>query len=76
MYKLKKYRYDMNRNRKQWTLSLNDELENEINNYKKIPNIINCGYGTDYTIKKYYQIIADELNYKGKFIFQKRKIRK
>ena len=29
----------MNRNRKQWTLSLNDELENEINNYKKMYNL-------------------------------------
>jgi GDP-L-fucose synthase len=44
-----------------------------INNYKKIPNIINCGYGTDYKIKKYYQIIANELNYRGKFIYNLKK---
>jgi len=29
----------MNRNRKQWTLSLDDEIENKINNYKRLYNL-------------------------------------
>jgi len=29
----------MNRNRKQWTLSLNENLENKIEKYKKLYNL-------------------------------------
>jgi GDP-L-fucose synthase len=44
-----------------------------VKNLKEIPDIINCGYGKNYKVKEYYKIIGKELNYKGKFIFDKKK---
>jgi GDP-L-fucose synthase len=38
-----------------------------IENFVKIPQNINVGIGTDYTINQYYKIIADVVGYKGKF---------
>lgn len=38
-----------------------------IENFVKIPQNINVGIGTDYTINQYYKIIADVIGYKGKF---------
>ena len=40
-----------------------------IRKFNKMPNIINVGINKEFSIKKYYQLIGDKLNYKGKFIF-------
>lgn len=38
-------------------------------NYEHLPNLINVGLGQDYTIKEYYQSIADVIGFKGDFTF-------
>jgi GDP-L-fucose synthase len=38
-----------------------------IKNFTKLPTIINVGTGKDYTIKKYYEMVAKEIEFKGKF---------
>ena len=38
-----------------------------INNYEKLPVLINAGLGYDYTINEYYATIANVLGYSGKF---------
>ena len=39
-----------------------------IDDINVLPKIMNIGAGTDYSINDYYQIIAEVINYKGKFI--------
>jgi len=39
-----------------------------IENFEDMPQNINVGLGSDYTIKEYYKIIAGVIGYKGKFI--------
>ena len=38
-----------------------------LNNYDRLPNLINVGLGQDYTIKEYYQFIAEVIGFKGDF---------
>tara|TARA_B100001123_G_C15311900_1_gene1024700 strand:- start:1695 stop:2636 length:942 start_codon:yes stop_codon:yes gene_type:complete len=38
-----------------------------MDNFDKIPNLLNVGTGEDHTINEYYNIVADVLGYKGKF---------
>lgn len=38
-----------------------------INNFEKMPQNLNVGLGTDYTINEYYQAIAEVVGYTGKF---------
>ena len=38
-----------------------------IDNYDLLPNLINVGLGQDYTIKEYYQSIAEVIGFKGDF---------
>jgi GDP-L-fucose synthase len=37
--------------------------------FNELPQDVNLGYGMDYTVLEYYQIIADYMGYKGKFVF-------
>jgi len=46
-------------------------MEFTIQNWTKIPNIINLGLGYDYTVKKYYEIVAKTLHWNGSFSFDK-----
>lgn len=39
-----------------------------LENYDGLPNLINVGLGQDYTIKEYYQSIAEVIGFKGDFI--------
>ena len=38
-----------------------------MDNFDKIPNLLNVGSGEDHTINEYYNIVARVLGYKGKF---------
>jgi len=38
-----------------------------LDNYDRLPNLINVGLGHDYSIKEYYQSIAEVIGYKGDF---------
>jgi GDP-L-fucose synthase len=38
-----------------------------INNFEKMPQNLNVGLGTDFTINKYYQTVSNVVGYKGKF---------
>jgi len=38
-----------------------------INNFDKMPSVLNCSPGIDYTIDEFYQKIAKTLGYNGKF---------
>jgi len=38
-----------------------------ISNFSKMPQNLNVGLGRDYSINEYYEIIAEEVGYKGKF---------
>jgi nucleoside-diphosphate-sugar epimerase len=38
-----------------------------LDNFTKMPQNLNVGLGTDYTINEYYQAVADVVGYKGKF---------
>lgn len=40
-----------------------------INNFEKIPNIINVGTGVDYSILEYYQMISEVIGFSGDFEF-------
>jgi len=40
-----------------------------INNFDKIPNILNVGTGLDYTILEYYKTISEIIEFKGDFDF-------
>jgi GDP-L-fucose synthase len=48
---------------------LADFIYFSINNIDRIPNIINVGIGTDYSIEEYYSITKKVLNAKGDFYF-------
>ena len=39
-----------------------------INNFEKMPQNLNVGLGTDYSINEYYQAIAKVVGYTGKFV--------
>ncbi|MCG6202403.1 GDP-L-fucose synthase family protein [Psychromonas antarctica] len=39
-----------------------------IDNFEKMPQNLNVGLGTDYTINEYYQAVANVVGYSGKFI--------
>ena len=38
-----------------------------LDNYDRLPNLINVGLGQDYTIKEYYHSIAEVIGFKGDF---------
>ena len=38
-----------------------------LDNFSEMPQNLNVGLGTDYTINEYYQVIADVVGYTGKF---------
>jgi nucleoside-diphosphate-sugar epimerase len=38
-----------------------------INNFEKMPQNLNVGLGTDFTINEYYQTVSNVVGYKGKF---------
>ena len=40
-----------------------------LENYDKLPNLINIGTGIDYTIKEYYETVADIIGRKCRFTF-------
>jgi GDP-L-fucose synthase len=40
-----------------------------VNNFDLLPEIINVGIGKDYTIKEYYQIISNVIDYKVNFTY-------
>ena len=40
-----------------------------LSNYKSIPEEINVGLGFDFTVKEYYEMIAEEIGYEGDFDF-------
>ena len=40
-----------------------------LSEYNSVPEEINVGLGFDFTIKEYYQMIAEEIGYSGKFEF-------
>lgn len=40
-----------------------------LNNYDKLPNLINIGLGHDYSIKEYYQAIAEVIGFNGDFTY-------
>jgi GDP-L-fucose synthase len=40
-----------------------------VSNFKFMPQNVNVGLGIDYSIKEYYQVIADVIGYKGKFVY-------
>ena len=40
-----------------------------LSNYKSVPEEINVGLGFDFTVKEYYEMIAEEIGYEGDFEF-------
>jgi nucleoside-diphosphate-sugar epimerase len=44
-----------------------DFIYYSIENIQKLPNFINVGVGSDYTIKEYYKMISKVIGYKGNF---------
>lgn len=40
-----------------------------LSKYNSVPEEINVGLGFDFTVKEYYQMIAEEIGYSGKFEF-------
>lgn len=46
---------------------LADFIFEAINNFEKMPQNLNVGLGTDYTINEYYQAVANVVGYSGKF---------
>tara|TARA_B110000305_G_scaffold213945_1_gene250296 strand:- start:4560 stop:5480 length:921 start_codon:yes stop_codon:yes gene_type:complete len=47
-------------------------VEFTIQNWTKIPEIINLGLGYDNSVKEYYEIVAKTLNWNGSFSFDKK----
>jgi nucleoside-diphosphate-sugar epimerase len=47
---------------------LADFLFFAINNFHKMPDIINVGLGFDYTINEYYRIVTKLIGYEGRFV--------
>lgn len=45
-----------------------DFINWSINNYDELPSLINVGLGKDCSVMEYYEIIADIVGFKGKFI--------
>jgi GDP-L-fucose synthase len=45
-----------------------DSLVYALNNFESLSPVMNIGLGYDYSINEYYQFIANEVGYKGKFI--------
>lgn len=52
----------MSRNRKQWTLSLDDELENEINNYKNFYKLSENKQVISHLLKNTFNLSSNILN--------------
>ena len=50
-----------------YAADLADFIYYAIVNFSKMPQNINVGMGFDYSINEYYKIIADVINYQGKF---------
>ncbi|MBA6224528.1 GDP-L-fucose synthase [Colwellia sp. MB02u-18] len=46
---------------------LADFIFYSINNFEKMPQNLNVGLGTDFTINEYYQTVSNVVGYKGKF---------
>lgn len=52
---------------------LSDFIVFSINNWQKVPAVINVGMGKDLTVTDYYKIISETLGWNGKFIYDKNK---
>lgn len=48
---------------------LADFIFEAIKNYDQLPQYLNVGLGFDYTIREYYETIAEVVGYKGKFFY-------
>jgi GDP-L-fucose synthase len=51
-----------------YAADLADFVYYALENFESMPQNINAGLGTDYTINEYYKAIADVIGYKGDFI--------
>jgi len=51
-----------------YTEDLADFIYYALENFEKMPQNINVGLGHDYTITEYYQVVAEIIGYKGRFI--------
>lgn len=47
---------------------LADALIQSIKQFESLPNMMNIGLGHDYTIKEYYQVVAEVMGYSGSFV--------
>lgn len=43
-------------------------VASSVSNLVKFPNILNVGFGVDYTVKEFYQMAMDELDYEGDLV--------
>lgn len=50
-----------------------DAMYNSIIKFDSLPNILNIGIGTDYSVKQYYKKVASVIGYKGNFTFDESK---
>ena len=41
-----------------------------LKNFSTMPNLLNIGLGYDFSVKKYYQIVSEVINWKGEFIHE------
>lgn len=39
-----------------------------LDNYEKVPSVMNIGTGKDYTVNEYYQVVSDVIGFKGEFV--------
>ena len=50
-----------------YAADLSDFIFEALNNFEKLPQNINVGYGEDYTINDYYKTVAEVIGYTGGF---------
>ena len=48
-------------------------ISNSINQLERLPSMMNVGYGIDYSVREYYEMVMQELGYKGALIPDKTK---
>lgn len=48
---------------------LADCIIRAIHKFDTLPSVMNVGIGCDYSIKEYYQAVADVIGYQGKFVY-------
>lgn len=46
---------------------LADFIVENLDSLSEFPDLLNIGYGKDYSVKEYYEMIGDIMNYKGRF---------